>query len=135
MLRKGIITFISNSNHKIQVNLLGYLYGTLWLSPALSIKVAMKWLQTSSLLNYVSPSRVWDRHTEKGCTYVMNETIFPPKGKLPQFSSPLASHQIISWLTEHKSSFFNFNNFNGTDSSGNSTSWKKLLNNKLVSHR
>ena len=28
MLMKGIITFISNSNHKIQVNLLGYLYGT-----------------------------------------------------------------------------------------------------------
>ena len=27
MLMKGIITFIS-SNHKIQVNLLGYLYGT-----------------------------------------------------------------------------------------------------------
>ena len=28
MLMKGIITFNSNSNHKIQVNLLGYLYGT-----------------------------------------------------------------------------------------------------------
>ena len=28
MLMKGIITFILNSNHKIQVNLLGYLYGT-----------------------------------------------------------------------------------------------------------
>ena len=28
MLMKGIIAFILNSNHKIQVNLLGYLYGT-----------------------------------------------------------------------------------------------------------
>ena len=28
MPMKGIITFILNSNHKIQVNLLGYLYGT-----------------------------------------------------------------------------------------------------------
>ena len=28
MLIKGIITLILNSNHKIQVNLLGYLYGT-----------------------------------------------------------------------------------------------------------
>ena len=138
MLMKGIITFISNSNHKIQVNLLGYLYGTLWLILALSIKVAMKRLQTSSPLYYVSPSCMWDQQTKKVCTYVMNETTFPPKGKLPQFSTPRASYQIISWLkqrAEHKSFFFNFNNFNGTDSSGNSTSWKKLLNNKLVSHR
>ena len=28
MRMKGIITFLLNSNHKIQVNLLGYLYGT-----------------------------------------------------------------------------------------------------------
>ena len=49
----------------------------------------------------------------------MNETTFPPKGKLPQFSSYLASYQIISRLkqgTEHKTFFFNFENFNGTDS-------------------
>ena len=67
---------------------------------------------------------------------MMNETTFPPKGKLPQISSPLASYQIISWLKQgakHKT-FFNFKNFNGTDSYDNSTSWKKFLNNKLVSH-
>ena len=67
---------------------------------------------------------------------MMNETTFPPKGKLPQISSPLASYQIISWLkqgAEHKT-FFNFENSNGTDSYGNSTSRKKLLDNKLVSH-
>ena len=61
----------------------------------------------------------------------MNETTFPPKGKFPQYSSYLASYQIISWLKQgakHKTFFFNFENFNGTDSYGNSTSWKKLLN-------
>ena len=49
----------------------------------------------------------------------MNETTFPPKGKLPQFSSYLTSYQTISWLkqgAEHKTFFFNFENFNGTDS-------------------
>ena len=53
----------------------------------------------------------------------MNKTSFPPKGKLPQFSSSLASYQIIGWLKQgakHKK-FFNFKNFNGTDSYGNST--------------
>ena len=48
---------------------------------------------------------MWDRHIEKGCIYVMNETNFPPKGKLSQFSSYLVSYQIISWLkqdAEHK---------------------------------
>ena len=68
----------------------------------------------------------------------MKETTFPPKGKLSQFSSYLASYQIISQLkqgAEHKTFFFNFENFNGIDSYGNSTSWKKLLDNKLVSHR
>ena len=67
----------------------------------------------------------------------MNETIVAPKGKLPQFSSYLAPYQIISWLkqgTEHKTLFFNFENINGTDSYGNSTSRKKLLDNKLLSH-
>ena len=67
----------------------------------------------------------------------MNETTCPPKGKLPQFSSYITSYQIISWLkqgTEHKTFFFKFENFNGTDSYGNSASWKKLLHNKLVSH-
>ena len=37
----------------------------------------------------------------------MNETTFPPKGKLPQYSSYLASYQIISWLKQgakHKNS-------------------------------
>ena len=71
---------------------------------------------------------MWDRHTKKGCIYVMNETTFPPKGNLPQFSSYLASHQLISSLkqgTEHKTFFFNFENFNGTDSYGNSTSWTR----------
>lgn len=66
-----------------------------------------------------------------------DETTFPPKGKFSQFSSSLASYQIISWLkqgAEHKTFSFNFNNFNGIDSYGNSTSWKKLLDNKLVSH-
>ena len=66
----------------------------------------------------------------------MNETTIPPKGNLPQFSSYLASYQIISRLkqgTKHKT-FFNFENFNGTNSYGNSTTWKKLLDNKLVSH-
>ena len=68
----------------------------------------------------------------------MNETNFPPKGKLPQFSCDLTSYQIISWLrqgAERKNFFFNFENFNGTDSYGNSISWKKLLDIKLVSHR
>ena len=54
----------------------------------------------------------------------MNKTTFPPKGKLPQFSSSLASCQIIGWLkqgAEHKK-LFNFKNFNDTDSYGNSTS-------------
>ena len=65
----------------------------------------------------------------------MNKPTFPPKGKLPQFSNYLASYQIISWLkqgTEHKTFVFKFENFNGIDSYGNSTSWKKLLDNKLV---
>ena len=80
----------------------------------------------------------WDRHTKKGCIYVMNETTFPPKGKLPQFSSYLASYQIISRLkqgAEHKTFIYNFENFNSSDSYVNSTSWKKLLDNKLESHR
>ena len=80
---------------------------------------------------------MWDQHIDKGCIYVMNETTFPPKGKLLQFSSYLTSYQIISWLkqgAEHKTFFFNLENFNATDSYGNSTSSQKLLDNKRVSH-
>ena len=41
----------------------------------------------------------------------MNETTFPPKGNLPQFSSYLASYQLTSSLKqgiEHKTFYFNF---------------------------
>ena len=56
----------------------------------------------------------------------MNETTIAPKGKLPQFSNYLVSYQIFSWLkegAEHKTFFFKFENFNGINSYGNSTSW------------
>ena len=60
----------------------------------------------------------------------MNETTFPPKDKLSQISNYLTSYLIISWLkqgAEHKTYFFNFENFNGTDSYGDSTSGKSCL--------
>ena len=67
----------------------------------------------------------------------MNKTTFPPKDKLPEFSSYLVSYPLQSWLkkgVEHKTFFFNFEKFNGIDSYGNSTSWIKFLDNRLVSH-
>ena len=68
------------------------------------------------------------------CNSRTNKTTFPPKGKLPQLSSYLAFYQIISRLKqgiEQKTFFFNFENINGTDNYGDSTSWQNLLDNKV----
>ena len=129
MLMKGIITFISNSIQKYKST-----YYVTWMVLGNWVQLYQSWLQWIGYKHhpyyYVSPSHMWDRHIEKGCIYVMKETTFPPKGKLPQFSSYLNSYQIISWLKQgakHKTLFFKCENFNGIDSYGNSTLWKSCL--------
>ena len=95
MLMKGIITFIS-SNHKIQVNLLGLLVWYLEIESSFINQGCNASATNIIPLILCKPPIICGTDTKKRCISVMNEITFPPKGKPSQFSSYLASYQLIS---------------------------------------